>query len=50
MDATIYKTVPENGDGEITTVAFRANTIDGGKGGNKTYEFEDPGQYLIITT
>ena len=50
MDATIYKTVPENDDGEITTVAFRGNTVDGGEGENKTYEDQDPGQYLIITT
>ena len=50
MDATIYESIPKNGDGKITTVAFRANVVDGGEENNKTYEFQDPGRYFIITT
>ena len=38
--------VPGNGDGKITTVAFRANVVNGGEEDNKTYNL-DPGQYFI---
>ena len=47
METTINETTAERSDGKITTIAFRANVVDGGVDENKNYDL-CPGKYPSI--